>query len=74
MKILLWVRRFFVKTPSRELKWSAADFNLGRRWAKSQPHPTQRNKTLWDKVYSNREDSTETLHKINKELHDRNKI
>jgi hypothetical protein len=54
--------------------WSVEDFKLGKRWAQSQPHPTQNGKTLWDKVHDRREDSCETLHNINKELYDRNKI
>lgn len=74
MKLLLLVRQLFAKTPTKKLTWSVEDFKLGKRWAKSQPHPTQKNKTLWDKVYDIREDSTETLHNINKELYDRNKI
>jgi hypothetical protein len=74
MKLLLWIRRLFVKTPTRPLMWSVEDFKLGKRWAQSQPHPTQNGKTLWDKVHDRREDSCETLHNINKELYDRNKI
>jgi hypothetical protein len=74
MKILLWIRQLFAKTPTNKLTWSVKDFELGKLWAKSQPHPTQKNKTLWDKVYDIREDSTQTLHNINKELYDRNKI
>jgi len=74
MKLLLWIRQLFTKTPTKKLTWSVEDFNLGKRWAKSQPHPTHKNKTLWDKVHNIREDSCETLHKLNKEINDRNKI
>jgi hypothetical protein len=37
------------------------------RWAKCQPHPFIKGRTLWDLVHDKR-DSTHTIHNINKFL------
>ena len=65
MKILFFLRQLFVKKPNHQLRWTPSDFELGKKWAKSQPHPTQKNKTLWDKIYSPRAESTEVIHELN---------
>lgn len=68
MHLIRYIRSFFVKKPDRKLTWSTSDFEWGKRWAKTQPHPTMKNKTLWDAIYSPRFDSTEILNEINKRL------
>lgn len=68
MHLIRYIRSFFVKKPDRKLTWSVDDFKWAKRWAKTQPHPTMKNKTLWDAVYSPRFDGTEVLHEINKRL------
>lgn len=68
MCLIRYIRSLFVKKPDRKLTWGVNDFNWGKRWAKTQPHPTVKNKTLWDAIYNPRFDSTEVLHEINKRL------
>lgn len=53
--------------PTQKLTWSQEDYEKGERWAKSQPHPFLKNKTLWDFCYDKNE-STHTIHNINKFL------
>jgi len=48
--------------------WTVNDFQWGKKWAKTQPHPRFKNKTLWDAVYSKLAESTEVLHEINNRL------
>jgi hypothetical protein len=66
-KILMKVRGLFVKRPSRKLTWTCEDYVLGKNWAKSQPHPFKKNKTLWDLCYDKQE-STYTIDNLNKFL------
>ena len=61
------VRALFVKRPSRKLTWSCEDYVSGKKWAKSQPHPFKKNKTLWDLCYDKQE-STYTIDNLNKFL------
>ena len=63
----LAIRRMFTKKPNRKLSWNVEDYEIGKKWAKSVPHPFMKNKTLWDLCYD-RVDSTNTLHNINKFL------
>jgi hypothetical protein len=67
MYLIRLIRGFFVKKPDRKLMWTVNDFKWGKKWAKTQPHPRFKNKTLWDAAASNHE-STEILHEINKRL------
>ncbi len=55
----------FVKKPKEKLLWSVKDFNKCKLWAKTQRDPAFPNRSLWDRCYSIRYDSTETLHNIN---------
>ena len=55
---------FFIKKPKKKLNWNKKDFMCGVVWAKTQPHPTDKNKTLWDYVKS--EDSLYTINELNK--------
>jgi hypothetical protein len=68
MYLIRLIRSFFVKKPNRKLTWTVNDFQWGKKWAKTQPHPKFKNKTLWDAVYSKRSESTEVLYEINKRL------
>lgn len=53
--------------PTQKLTWSHEDYMKGERWAKGQPHPFLKNKTLWDFCYDKIE-SAHTIHNINKFL------
>jgi hypothetical protein len=68
MYLIRLIRSFFIKKPNRKLTWTVNDFTWGKKWAKTQPHPNAKNKTLWDAVYNKSYDSTEVLHEINKRL------
>lgn len=58
---------FFVEKPTKKLTWNAEDFEKGMRWAKTQPHPFKKGKTLWDLCYD-RTESTYTIDNLNKFL------
>ncbi len=62
---ILKLRSLMVRRPSRKLTWTVMDFEWGRKYALSQPHPFMKNKTLWDLVYDKR-DSVNTIDNINK--------
>jgi hypothetical protein len=53
--------------PTQKLTWSKEDYKKGEIWAKGQPHPSLKNKTLWDFCYD-KDESTNTIHNINKFL------
>lgn len=57
----------FTEKPMKKLTYNVNDYEMGRKWALSQPHPYLKDKTLWEHVYDNRE-STYTLDNINKYL------
>jgi len=44
----LKTKSFFVKKPKTKLTWTVTDYELGRRWSKTEPHPFLKSKTLWD--------------------------
>jgi hypothetical protein len=66
-QLKMTVRGWFAKQPSKKLTYNVNDYKMGKRWAKSQPHPYLKGKTLWEHVYDSRE-STYTLDNINKYL------
>jgi hypothetical protein len=68
MFLIRLIRRFFIKKPNRKLLWTVEDFNWGKKWAKTQPHPKFKNKTLWDAVNVPNGESVEILHEINKNI------
>lgn len=68
MLLIRFIRSFFVKKPDRKLMWTVKDFKWGKKWAKTQPHPRSKNKTLWDALYNKSSESTEVLHELNKRL------
>jgi hypothetical protein len=57
----------FVKKPTQKLTWTTQDYELGRNWAKTQPHPFIKGKSLWDLCYD-RYESVNTIDNINKWL------
>jgi hypothetical protein len=66
-QLKMTVRGWFAKQPMKKLTYNVNDYRMGKRWAKSQPHPYLKGKTLWEHVYDSRE-STYTLDNINKYL------
>jgi hypothetical protein len=65
MYLIRLIRGFFVKRPNRELTWTVKDFNWAKNWAKTQPHPKLKNKTLWDYLNQPWKDSVDILHEVN---------
>jgi hypothetical protein len=53
--------------PTKKLTWTTEDYEKGRKWALTQPHPYLKGKTLWEHVYDSRE-SVYTIDNINKYL------
>jgi hypothetical protein len=58
-------KSLFVKKPQKKLTWTTQDYELGMKWAKTQPHPFIKNKTLWDLCYD-RFESAYTIDNLNK--------
>lgn len=66
MKLMLMkLQSLFTKKPTKKLLWTTQDYVLGMNWAKTQPHPFKKNKTLWDLCY-NKVDSVMTIDNLNK--------
>lgn len=61
----LKIKSFFVKKPTKKLSWTVEDYELGKKFAKSQPHPFLKYKTLWDLCYD-KIDSVNTIDNLNK--------
>lgn len=55
----------FVKKPLKPFTWTVEDFRKAKRWAKTQRDPENTKRSLWDRYYSVRQESTEVLHNIN---------
>lgn len=53
--------------PTKKLTWTTEDYEKGRKWALTQPHPYLKGQTLWEHVYDSRE-SVYTIDNINKYL------
>jgi hypothetical protein len=66
-QLKMTVRSWFAKQPTKKLTYKVEDYKMGKRWAKSQPHPYLENKTLWEHVYDKRE-TVFTIDNINKYL------
>ena len=71
-KLLTKIRKLYAPKINEPLIWTEADFLKAKRWAKSRLHPEQKNKTIWDVVYSGREDSVDIIHEINKFIKNEN--
>lgn len=65
--LILKIRSWFVKKPTKKLRWCEEDYRLGMKWSKCQPHPFIKGKTMWDFVHD-KHDSVNTLHNMNKVL------
>jgi hypothetical protein len=65
--LILKFRSWLVKKPTKKLSWSREDYEVGKKWARSQPHPFIKGKTMWDLVYD-KYDSTYTIDNLNKFL------
>lgn len=65
--LILKFKSFFTEKPTKKLCWSVNDFELGKNWAKTQPHPFKKGKTLWDLCYD-KIDSVNTIDNLNKFL------
>jgi hypothetical protein len=63
-RFLLFIKSFFTKKPKNKLSWSYSDYELGKKWAKCQPHPQFKDKTLWDFCFDPT-DSVYTLRNLN---------
>lgn len=61
---LLKIRSLFVQKPKRKLTWSVEDYELAKKWSKSQKHPYLKLKTLWD-YCEDRYDSVYTIQNVN---------
>lgn len=66
-QIIMRIESLFVERPRTKLKWSPIDFEKGKRWAKTQPHPFLKDKTLWD-LCEDRHSSVYTVDNLNKFL------
>jgi len=66
-QLKMTVRGWFATKPTKKLTYKVEDYTMGMRWAKSQPHPYLKNKTLWEHVYDKRE-TVFTIDNINKYL------
>jgi hypothetical protein len=65
--LILKIRSWFVKKPTKKLRWCEEDYRLGMKWSKCQPHPFIKGKTMWDFVHDKHE-SVNTIHNLNKIL------
>lgn len=63
--LFLKIKSFFVQKPNRKLSWSVDDYNLAKKWSKTQKHPTLKFKTLWD-YCEDRYESVYTIQNVNK--------
>lgn len=57
-------KSLFVKKPTKKLSWNTEDYELGKKWSKTQSHPFLKHKTLWDFCYDPY-DSVYTLKNLN---------
>lgn len=58
--------RLVTTTPNHELTWSVEDFEKGKKWAKSLPHPHYENSNLWE--FLKNRDSVEILEHLNEKI------
>ena len=66
-QLKMTVRGWFAKQPTKKLTYTVNDYEMGRKWALSRPHPYLKGKTLWEHVYDKRE-TVFTIDNINKYL------
>jgi len=63
------VGKFFIQKPNRQLEWTPNDYEWGKRWAMTQSHPNDSEKTLWDYLQQYK-DSTLIIHELNLRLNE----
>ena len=71
-RIILPIKKLFAPKITEPLTWSVEDFERAKKWAKARPHPDNKNKTIWDVVYTNWKDSVNVLHEINQFIKEEN--
>jgi len=67
LKTKMYFGSFFAKRPTSKLTWCCEDYAMAKKWAKTQPRPFMKNKTLWEFVYDKYE-SVNTIDNVNKSL------
>ena len=72
-KLYQKIRSWFLPKHEGTFGWSPEEFVKARRWAKTQPHPSVPQLSLWDFVSSNWIDSEYKLNEINKVKTNKNK-
>jgi hypothetical protein len=68
-KLIRSIKSLFVSTPIAPYTWSVEDFEAAKKWAKTQSHPTDSKRSLWD--YANQssfDDSSYILARVNEHL------
>lgn len=65
INFLIKIRSLFSKKPEKMLLFTVEDFEMGKRYALSRPHPFVKGKTLWDLCYD-KHDSINTIDNLNK--------
>jgi hypothetical protein len=68
-RIKRFLLRLVTRKPSRKLTWTVEDFQAGKAWAKTQPHPKDPKLTYWDYLNQPWLDSTEQLAAVNQLVH-----
>ena len=68
-RIIRKIKSWFVPTPTVPFTWSVEDFEAARKYAKTQPHPENNNRSLWEYAQrSSFDDSSYILARINEHL------
>jgi hypothetical protein len=68
-RIKRFLLRLVTRKPSSKLTWTVEDFQAGKAWAKTQPHPNDPKLTYWDYLNQPWLDSTEQLAAVNQLVH-----
>lgn len=50
---------------NKPLSWTKQDFEKAKKWAQTTLHRGQKDKTVWEIIYSPRKDSVDILNEIN---------
>jgi hypothetical protein len=58
--------RLIAVTPTQELNWNLEDFEKGKKWAKSLPHPHLKHSNLWE--FLKNMDSVDILDHLNEKI------
>lgn len=66
MSIVRLYHKLTCTPPTHELNWNLEDFEKGKKWAKSLPHPHYKNSNLWE--YLKNMDSVDILDYLNQKI------